>query len=284
MFIHYADGEFTENPKIETSDLGLTRGYGVFDYARLYQGKPFHLTDHLKRLLWSAEQIGLELTTTLEDLLELTQALIEKNPPIDAGIRFLITGGEPQENHLLAKGDPKLLMLFQPYTPPPHRYYKEGMRLCTTNNLRILPSVKTTNYMPAIFGMKKAKEMGFDDALYVNGADEILEATTSNVFFFKKETLITPDADIVKGVTRSIFLELAKEEFPIECRTIHHDEIKDCDEAFLTSSIKGGIPLVQVDDQTIGKGLPGPYTRLLCEKFEQYLTATPKLILESRCV
>lgn len=260
-----------EKPTVEASDLGLTRGYGVFDYVRLYQGKPFHLVDHLKRLLWSAEQIELAPTPSLEDLIELTHALIEKNPLIDAGIRFLITGGEPQANHLLADGAPKLTMLFQPHIPPPSRYYNEGMRLCTTNSLRILPSIKTTNYMPAIFGMKKAKEAGFDDALYVNDRGEILEGTTSNVFFFKNDTLITPDADIVKGVTRSVFLELAKEKFPIERRSIHIDEIDDCSEAFLTSSIKGGVPLVQIDDKQIGKGLPGPYTAHLCNKFKKYV-------------
>jgi len=272
-FTHYVNGTFALDAKIDATDLGLMRGYGVFDYARLFRGKPFHLIDHLKRLLWSAEQVHLRPLQTLEDLYELTLSLIEKNPPIDAGIRFIITGGEAKENHLLPTTSTSLAMLFQPHVPPLKRYYEEGMRVCRADMLRILPAIKTTNYMPAIFGLKKARDSGFDDALYINDKGEILEGTTSNVFFFKNDTLITPDIDIVKGVTRAIFLELAEEEFSIEYRPIHIDEIKDCTEAFLTSSIKGGAPLVQIENQLIGDGLPGPRTSCLCKQYNNYTSS-----------
>ncbi|HAB99766.1 MAG TPA: amino acid aminotransferase [Parachlamydiales bacterium] len=271
---HYVNGTFVPEKEAYVSalDLSVLRGYGVFDYVQIYQGKAFHLQDHLERFKWSAEQVELTFPWDLSSLSQLVDELLAKNPPIDAGVRLLLTGGPSGQDQLLPETAPQLILLFHPYTPPPERYYTKGMRALTTNLLRIIPGVKTTNYMPAIFAMNRAKKTGFDDAIYLNGQEELLEGTISNLFFFKNGKLITSDSNsIVKGVTRAILLQLAAPYFPIEFRSLPLSEVSSCQEAFLCSSRKEVAPLVQIDDKIIGSGKPGPCSAKLLSLFQNYV-------------
>lgn len=272
---HYVDGAFIPEEKAYVSalDLGILRGYGIFDYVQIYQGKAFHLQDHLERFKWSAEQVELSLPVSLSELTHLVDELLAKNPSIDAGVRLLLTGGPSGQDQLLPEEAPSLILLFHPYQAPPERYYNKGMKAITTNLLRIIPGVKTTNYMPAIFAMNKAKKMGFDDAIYLNDRQELLEGSISNAFFFKEGKLITSDSNsIVKGVTRAILLRLAADHFPIEFRSLPLSEVSSCQEAFLCSSRKEVAPLVQIDNMIIGSGTPGPLSTKLRALFQDYIT------------
>ncbi len=271
---HYINGEIVPESTayISVFDLGLLRSYAVFDYVQLYQGCPFHLKEHLQRLKKSAEQVQLKLPMSIEAMEKIALELIQKNEPIDAGIRFIVTAGLCGPDLLLPKNESTLIILFHPISPNPEHYYQSGMKAVTTPLLRYLPHVKTTNYMPAIFAKKYALEHQSDDALYIDELGGILEATTSNVFFIKDGTIITDDSDlIVKGITREIILNLAKPHFPIEYRALPIKEISSCDEAFLTSSIKDIIPLVKIDDQNVGNGKPGPISHQLRGLFHVYL-------------
>lgn len=271
---HYVSGAFVPENKalISTLDLGVIRGYGVFDYIPVYRGVPFHLREHLQRLQSAAKQIELFMPMSLKEMHALAYALLEKNEPIDAGLRFIITGGTGSADQLMPSENSDLFLLFHPLTPHPEKYYIEGMRCVTANTLRLMPSIKTTNYLPAILAKKKATCAGFDDALYVNDRGEILEGTTCNVCFFKEGRLITSDSDeIVQGVTRQILLNLARNHFPIEFRSLPINEIESCQEAFLCSSLKDVIPLVQIDQKKVGEGIPGPQTAKLRTLYHSYI-------------
>lgn len=271
--IHYINGGFVyaNESYLHALDLGLMRGYGVFDYVQSYKGQLFHLEDHLERLQWSAEQIDLELPKSLDEIFTITQTLVAKNERIDAGVRLILTGGMTQDL-MLPCNQPNLIILFHPYVSHPNWFYTKGLSVITSTMLRFLPSVKTTNYIPAVLAMKKAKQSGFDDAIYMNHRQELLEATTSNAFFIKDGVLVTCDSDeIVKGITRKIILNLVKDRYSIEYRSLSISEIETCDEAFLCSSIKDVVPLVMVNDKKIGSGIPGPETTKIRSLYRTYL-------------
>lgn len=271
---HYINGNIEETSRAQISalDLGLLRGYGVFDYVPLYKGRPFYLRAHIDRLQRSAKEVQLELPMSVDQIEQTALALIEKNQPIDAGLRFIITGGMSGLDFLLPGTISSLVILFHPWTPYSKELYENGMRAVTTSELRHLPHVKTTNYMPAIFAMKKAIEANANDALYLNSEGRILEGTTCNVFFVKNGTLITDDSDqIVRGVTREIILNLARNHYPIEYRAISVEEAASCDEAFLTSSVKDVMPLVQIDNRKIGSGRVGSVSAHLRSLFHVYI-------------
>lgn len=270
---HYVNDQFVSEADATLSvfDLGVLRGYGVFDYVQLYQGRPFKLMDHLERLEENANKIELQLPCNIHKLYDISHELIEKNPPIDAGLRYIVTGGLSFKDQLLQAGSSSLMILTHPFSPYPEHFYSEGMRVVTTKHNRLNPEVKSTNYMPAIFAMKKAVNKGFHDALFTTQDNSILEGTTCNVFFVKGNTIITAHDDIVRGVTREIIIDLFKDEFKFEYRPLPMGELTECDEVFLTSSVKNAIPVVQIDDQIIGSGKPGPITKLIRNRFDQFV-------------
>jgi len=272
-YFHYVDGRIgvAADTTVSAFDLGVLRGYGVFDYVQLYSGQPFHMKLHLERLEKSARGIGLELPMSLEAIEEEAWKVIEKNPPVDAGLRFMITGGTSSKDFLVSDTTTTLIILFHPTKPYPEPIYAEGMRAITTSTLRLYPHVKSNCYLPAIMAMREAGKRGVHDALYVNGEGGVLEGTTCNAFFVKNGTLITDDSDlIIKGVTRDVVLEIAKD-LAVEFRAMPLSELSSCDEAFLTSSVKDCVPLVQVDDEKIGCGRPGPVAKMLRERFRSYV-------------
>ena len=108
---------------------------------------------------------------------------------------------------------------------------------------------------------------GATDALFVNERDHVLEATRSNFFIFRGDTLVTPNRGILLGITRNVVLELARGKFPIEERPILLDELALADEAFITSSSKEITPVIQIDDRIIGDGKPGQRTYQLEQLF-----------------
>jgi len=271
---HYINGKITTESEalISVFDLGVLRSYGVFDYVQLYEGVPLHMDMHLRRLEKSVRDIGLELPMPLEQIQEAAWKVIEKNDPIDAGIRFMVTGGLSNQDYLIPIDSTSLIILFHPTKPYPDEIYKSGMRAVTTRTMRLYPHIKSTGYLPAIFAMKDAKARGFHDALYLNERDEILEGTTCNAFFVKDGTLITDNSNqIVHGVTRDLVIGLAKDRMPIEFRAMPLSEVSSCQEAFLTSSVKDCVPLVQVDDHIIGSGAPGVITQELRARFRSYV-------------
>ena len=114
--------------------------------------------------------------------------------------------------------------------------------------------------------LKEAVRRGAADALFINEREHVLEATRSNFFIFRGDTLITPHRGILMGITRNVVLELARGRFAVEERPIMLEELALADEAFITSSSKEITPVVQIDDFVIGDGKPGSRTYEL----EQY--------------
>jgi branched-chain amino acid aminotransferase len=132
---------------------------------------------------------------------------------------------------------------------------------------RNAPEAKTANYIAAVRALKEAVRRGATDALFVNEREHVLEATRSNFFIFRGDTLITPYRGILVGITRNVVLELARGNFTIEERPILLKELTIADEAFITSSSKEITPVVQIDERIIGNGKPGQRTYQLEQLF-----------------
>jgi branched-chain amino acid aminotransferase len=274
-FIYYVNGRFlpASEAAVGVSDLGLVRGYGVFDVLRTYHRAPFALRRHLERLERSAAQIDLPLPATLDRLEQLVAECLARNaivePQLDVTIRMIVTGGA-SSGFMLPEGEPSLLIIIAPVRTVPPQHYSEGAALITVDLPRFMPSVKSINYVPAILGQKRARAAGAVEALYCTAAGVISECTTSNFFVVQEGRLITPDQDVLAGITRSVALELAADLGDVVLRPILRDELASVDEAFITSTTKEIMPIVRVDDIQIGSGRPGPYTQRLAEIFSTY--------------
>jgi branched-chain amino acid aminotransferase len=264
----YVDGRWVHphEATISINDVAVLRGYSAFEALRTYDQHPFHLDEHLTRLYRSAELIELEIPWSREYVATIINDVIRRNNYKHGAIRILVTGGE-SEDSILPIGKPLLAVLISQLPERDMQRFAQGYKLITTAFQRTAPEAKTTNYLVAIRALKEAARRNATDALFVNKQDHVLEATRSNFFIFRGDTLVTPGKGILMGITRNVVLKLAVGRFHIEERPILLEELAQADEAFITSSSKEIMPVVQIDDVTIGKGESGPRTYELEQRF-----------------
>jgi branched-chain amino acid aminotransferase len=273
MNIFYINGNYVpeDQAMLPVRDLSILRGYGAFDYLRTYGGQPYRLEANLARLRKSCEILELPFPWTDAELTEIIQELLRRNAATaeEFSIRLVVTGGISSSN-ILPDGAPSLIILVQEAKDFPAENYENGVKIISVDLHRLFPNAKSTLYTPAILAQKRAKEQGAIEAFYTDEKGNVLEATTSNLFAFFGNKLVTPpleDGNILAGVTRMTVLELAQEHFKVEIRPLSYDELLKADEVFLSSANKEVMPVVQVDEHTIGDGKPGEGTRQLLSLF-----------------
>jgi branched-chain amino acid aminotransferase len=264
----YVDGQWVhpQDAVISINDAAVLRGYSAFESLRTYERRPFHLDEHLTRLYRSAELIALEIPFTLSFVADIVREVIARNSYKHASIRLLVTGGV-SEDGVLPSSKPTLAVLISELPERDMQRFERGIKLITTHLQRSFPEAKTSSYATAIHALKDAAQRGASDALYVNEQDQVLEGTRSNFFVFRGDTLVTPRAGVLIGVTRNVVLALAEGHFKVEERPISRAELSQVDEAFITSSSKEITPVLQIDDQVIGNGEVGPRTYELEQLF-----------------
>jgi branched-chain amino acid aminotransferase len=269
---YYVNGAFVpiEQAALPLNDLGIVRGYGVFDLLRTYGKTPFRLRDHIHRLQSSASQIGLGLPWSTQELEDVVMQTYKRNEIPDASIRIVVTGG-PSDNFMTPQGNPSLVVMVHPVAPYAAHYFAEGCKATSTLIERALPTVKSLNYIGAIMAMNDAEKTGAVEAIYLDAHDRLTEGTRANLFVFKGDLLITPREGVLKGITRQVLLEVAASEFEVVEGPIHYHDLGNLDEAFLTSTTKEVLPVVQIDEHLIGTGKPGAHTKRVSELFHAYV-------------
>jgi len=262
MAIVYVDGKFLpwEEAVIPVDDLAVLRGYAVCDFMRTFEGRPFFLDDHIRRLFLSAEKINISLPWDVDKIKAVVHKVLEKNPGMgEVNIRIVVTGGSSPD-FFTPTGKPRLIVLVSPVPALPDWWYIKGIKTITHCEERSNPEAKVTDYTPAARAMKKAKAAGAVEALYISSGNLALEATTSNLFAVIQDTLVTPDQGVLKGITRKAVLGLARAVMPVKERPLPLDELYTANEVFITGTNKGVVPVVQIDSTVIGSGSPGPWT------------------------
>ncbi len=275
MDIYSINGQFVEDEqaRISVNDLSVIRGFGVFDFLRTYNGIPFHLAEHLVRLERSARLIGLRLPYSREEIGTIVQETLKRNNHKESNIRLVVTGGLSLDGITPGKS-PQLLVMVTAVKHMPPEWYSKGAKVITSHVDRFLPGAKSINYIPAIICQAEARSQQAIEAVYVDRNGYLLEGTTSNIFAFFGDTLVTPPCDrALPGITRQVVLELAEKEYTVVQRRIHKDEVRLLDEAFITSSVREVVPLAAIDSIQIGGGKPGNRTKKIIELFRAYTTS-----------
>lgn len=268
--IYYVNGNYVkkENAFIHVNDIGLLRGYAVFDYLKTYHGKPFRLYDHLHRLQNSADYIGLSIPKSNNEISDICYQLLELNGFKESNLRIVVTGGVGSDSK--TKGEPGLIVTCEPRAVLAETLYTDGIKIKTVTGKREITYSKTCNYISAIDYIALYKNEGYSEVLYVSG-DRILECTSSNIFLITGDKLITPSAEILYGVTRKVILEISQPEFKIVERDILLEEAINADEVFISSTEREIMPVVGIDDKIIGNGKVGIKTKMLIGVFKNYV-------------
>jgi branched-chain amino acid aminotransferase len=268
----YLNGDLLpdDQTRIDPADRGFLLGDGIFETMRSYQGHIFRLDAHLDRLFSGAEFLGIPVPLMRDELARGVSATLDANQLSNRGasLRLTLTRG-PGPRGLIPPSHPRptVLITATPLTqtsfPPAQAIIAKDIR---RNEHSPSSKIKSLNYLDNILARQQAEQSGADEALLLNTAGHLAEASTANLFIVKNGTLQTPPIGdgALPGITRSVVLELAaKLGFPAQETSITADDLQRAEEAFLTNSIIEIRPLVQVEEQWLGDGGMGEITRSL---------------------
>jgi branched-chain amino acid aminotransferase len=218
------------------------------------------------------------LSAHLQRLIESSQ-LLQRPYPIDpAAIRSALRGVIARERQpalrvrLTVPLDvDQIFISVEPFEVYPPEFYQQGVRCATTHLSRHMPRAKTTDFIAPSRESKAALDPDIHELLIVNRAGEILEGISSNFYAVLDGVLRTAGQDVLEGITRFIVLHEAAAVIPIDYRPVKVSEIDRVSEAFITSSSREVMPVIQIDDQIIGTGQPGPLAQKVLARYRAYL-------------
>ncbi len=254
-------------------DLGMMRGFALFESLRTYGGKPFLLDRHLDRLLREARRVGLKCPHSRIEIVRIVDRLLRRNRFSEALVRILLTGGFSTK--LVPTARPTFAVLVDPLHAFPAWQYAKGIALMSIPFERAFPEMKTTNYFAAVWGTMRALRTGFHEIVYARENGDLLEGSTFNLFVvLPGPRLVTPREDVLAGVTAGCVLGLARKmKIPVERRAIRPSDLLRAREAFITSSNREVLPVRRVDRRRIGNGKAGPLTARLHAAYRAFARA-----------
>lgn len=251
-----------EEAGLSLFDVGVLRGYAVFDLLQTIGGVPFQFTEHVQRFRASADALGLEVPATDQQLAEITAELLRLNGHKEATVRYVLTGGESADGMHFDPSTPTFFVITHELFEVPAALYEAGAKLLLREYQRELPEAKTTNYLTWLRNHDAIDAGGALDLLY-HYEGKVSEAATASFYVVRNGRILAPSEGVLYGTVGRMVLELAAAEFAIDYGDLLLDEVLTADEAFLTSSVRGVIPIVQLDDHVVGDGRVGPITKRL---------------------
>jgi branched-chain amino acid aminotransferase len=280
-----------EQALVPVLDRGFLYGDSVYEVVRTYGARPFELDRHLARMERTAQRLDLALPPR-EILARELQRTLDAADNAESYARIVVTRGTGEFglSPFLARGQNRLVVIVRPLSAPPEQQYESGLQMAIAKIRRnppqaLDPALKTGNYLNNILALREAHEAGADDAILLDLGGRVTEGTTSNVFFVQRGVLVTPPLALgmLEGVTRALFIEIAREEGLILREEPHGPEaLAAADEVFMTSTLREAMPVTSLaflessGDQVrkVGDGRPGPMSKRLRAAFRAYVERT----------
>ncbi len=247
------DGRIAPTPEatVPLKDDGLYRGDGAFEVIRLYEGRPFALTDHLDRLVRSGIAIELEFDRAALEL-EI-EALLREAGPVDGQMRLIVTRG----GRRIAATE-----------PIPEHAATLSLATITYQPTVILNGVKSLSYAANMEASRLAKARGADEAVLVQPDGLVLEPPTSAVFWVSGGSLRTPA--LTDGVLESITRDRLIKALDVEEGSWQVDDLRGATEAFLASTTREVQAVAAIDGKPLAEA-PGPRTQEAQRAFAETL-------------
>jgi branched-chain amino acid aminotransferase len=277
--IVYLNGKLVprSQAKISVLDYGFLFGYGLYETIRAYSGRPFRLDNHIARLRYSAEKLGILVKPG--EIRQAVKDTIAANGFNDTRIRITMSIGEGTITPNLASCvQPTTAVLVTEYHPPAPEKYRDGFKVIVSsirrNSRSPVTFMKSANTMEAMLARQEARTKGADEALFLNEKGLLTEASGSNIFLIKNGILITPryETGILPGVTRVVLFEIANSlGIKVKEKNVKLDDLFDADEAFITNSLIEIVPVTMVDGKPIGNGKVGVMTKKLSKAYREFV-------------
>jgi branched-chain amino acid aminotransferase len=266
--------------RVPVFDRGFLYGDSVYEVTRALSGVAFALAEHLDRLERSAAGLLMRMPprAAIEKALADTLAASGLD---DAYVRIVVTRGAGEIALDPASADePRLVIIVRAPKPPPPEAYRDGVEVAIVGRTRFAPGVATStvdpqvksgNYLGSVMAVAEARKRGAYEAILCDNVGRISEGSSSNFFVVRGGWVSTPalSVGLLEGITRRKVMQILD---GLKIRWAEQAlwpiDLHKADEAFLTSSVRGVVPIARADGEPIGDGKPGPVTRRVMQAYD----------------
>ena len=262
-----------EDAMISIFDSGFIGGVSIFDTLACWRGSIFKLQTHLARFERSAHAAMIPLRVSGGELADLVIETTRRSELRDAYVQVLATRGK-RPSPSAWSNEPTLIVYAVPYVwIVPREKIANGISVIVpaTRNWSptvVDPKIKNFNRMHSYMARLEADQAGADDVVMLDERGYLTESRGANLFLVRGGTIYSPRTGILEGITRETVFEIAAAlGLPAEERDMTPFDLYVAEEAFLSTTAGGIIPVVQADGRTIGAGAPGSITKRIQDTY-----------------
>ena len=277
----YVNGVITpaDQAVVPVYDHGFLYGEGVYEVVRTYNGVPFLLEPHLRRLRQSARLIHLDVPfddQTLLKWIDQTRAAAGDLP--EAYVRVLLTRGVGETSYdVRSTPTPSLIIIVKPVDEPAARVTEHGINIALVPIIRnhpgsVNPIIKSNNLLNNALAQQEAHRRGGEEGLMCNYRGELSECSQSNFFMVRDGVVLTPPsaAGLLEGITREYLFEVGKDVgIEVRAQVLYPADLDTAQEAFITSTTREISPVTRIDGRPVGDGKVGDITRRMLEGYRR---------------
>jgi D-alanine transaminase len=283
--IAYVNGRYLPQAQATVSieDRGYQFGDGVYEVCEVRGGALIDEERHLARLERSLRELKMLAPLAPRALSRVLREVLARNKVRDGYVYAQVTRGVAPRDHAFPARAvrPSLVVTAKAIDPAKGaQQAAKGIKVISLPDIRWKrPDIKTINLLPNVLARQAAKEQGAYEAWLIDADGMVVEGAASNAWIVTPEKIIVThqvDQSILQGVTRTTLLDLiAAKGYRLEERRFSLDEAKHAEEAFITGATTLVMPVVAIDDTTIGDGKPGALATSLRAQFHNFARATP---------
>lgn len=274
----YLNGQCLDhtNAMVSVDDRGFLFADGVYEVARVYDGRIFQMGPHMDRMRHGLRELRIR-DFMIDEIPGIAERLLDENNlrQGDATVYVQITRGAAPRAHAFPppETEPTLYVIAKPFKQHPASYFSDGVATISVPDTRWSRcDIKSIALLPNVLANQQAKDQGAFEALFVRD-NVLIEGSHSNLFGVVNGELITYNmcGYILGGITRQLIMERAPEAgIRVREAPIHMDHFDRIEELFLSGTTTEVMPISKVDNKMIGDGKPGPITRKLQEAFKRW--------------
>jgi branched-chain amino acid aminotransferase len=244
------------------AEAALSEPEGVYTVARTYHRDQMVLFDaHLDRLEDSARRGGTPIELNRERLRQALKGLLDAAGFADTRLRLTVPSATPQIVAVIMERLPVL----------PEAYLLHGVKMVSVRFARSHPRIKSNRLESLRAQVRSQMAEGAYEGLITGPRGEILEGLSSNFYAILEGEMRTADENVLHGISRKIVLEIAEHRVPVDLHPVTIADLLNASEAFMSSSSRGILPVVTVNETTIGSGKPGTMTRELIRAYDEWV-------------
>ena len=261
----YINGEYyhRSEAKISVFDSGFLLGDGVWEGIRLNNNKLIHLETHIDRLFVGAKSIAMEIHLSKEEIINaIWSTLKENNMSSDTHIRLIVSRGiksTPYQHPKVTISTPTIVIIPE-YKRPNKDVIDKGIRLVSVQTRRDSavqdPKINSLSKMNCISACIEAESLGAEEGLMLDPHGFVSTCNSTNFFIVVNNEIWTSTGEYcLNGVTRGTIINLCKENnITVYEKNFLIQDVYNADEAFVTGTFAGVIPVIEIDGRTMSKG------------------------------